>query len=520
MKFTFFARSLLLSVLISRTMQPALCYQLYGLEDKTGKTIVPCQYVLINDVGHGLYLLEKPDASNPVKRTYSGVVVDNLGQEVPVTLPSGYTLTKIYLPDSLEQTAELTTIPAQSILKIHGPEGYGLADTKGRFLLEAKHEDIGEPIRGCFPINNWKKEEKLIFDASTGKCAKVPALWYLPPKTDLIPVQVSGNGLPKYGYIKLTGEMVIKPAFEEAEEFTENGLAKVRIQFTRTPPDLDVDDAFIDKTGKIVSPIYREAFAFNGKCASVCYSRSKPYKWGLVDSKFKYTVKAKYYIIFPALPDIFAAQESESSQLIAIGPDGNVLFRFPPNTGYIERVGDYIRCHIRDKASLSDSSTRKESVLYVDKTGKLADESVIAKPHGLILKIAESNHFTKAVWLDGGHKHFTNRNAEFAFLLKDYNLIKMSKADLTNLLGPAPEDETTKALTYNLYSGPCGNTWSGLKFEFDSDDKLVGWRLRWFGGRGEVDGDLITTNVIVDENYKGTNMGYRAAPLGFKEKPQ
>lgn len=505
---------------MSRTMQPALAYQLFGLEDNAGKTIVPCQYARINDAGHGLYLLEKPDASNPVKRTYSGVVVDNLGKEVPVTLPSGFTLTKVYLPDSLKPAKALATIPAESILQIHGPEGYGLADTKGQVLLEAKQEDIGEPIRCCFPINNWKKEEKLIFDASTGKCVKVPALWYLPPKTDLIPVQVSGNGLPKYGYIKLTGEMVIKPAFEEAEEFTENGLAKVRIQFTRTPPDLDVDDAFIDKTGKIVSPIYREAFAFNGKCASVCYGRSKPYKWGLVDSKFKYTVKAKYYVIFPALPDIFAAQESENSQFVAINSEGNVLFQFPQNTSYIERVGDYVRCHITDKSSEGDKSSSKESVLYLDKMGKLVDESVIAKPHGLKLKITESDHFTKAAWLEGRNPGFIDRNAEFAFLLKDYNLIKMSKADLTNLLGPGLEDESTKALTYNLYSGPCGNTWSGLKFEFDNGDNLVGWRLRWFGGRGEVDGDLITTNVIVDENYKGTNMGYRAAPLGFKEKPQ
>ena len=501
-------------------MQPALAYQLFGLEDKTGKTIVPCQYVLINEVGHGLYLLEKPDASNPVKRTYSGVVVDNLGKEVPVTLPSGFTLTKVYLPDSLKPTEALATIPAESILQIHGPEGYGLADTKGQVLLEAKQEDIGEPIRGCFPINNWKKEEKLIFDASTGKCVKVPALWYLPTKAELIPVQVCGLGSPLYGYIRRTGEIVIKPAFEEAEEFADNGLAKVRIHFTKAPKDLERDDVYIDKKGKIVSSIYRHAFAFNGKCAPVCYGENGVDEWGLVDSKFKYTVKPKYKIIMSALPDIFAAQESESSPFIAIDPDGNVLFRFPPNTSYIERVGDYVRCHIRNNSSQSDNSTEKESVLYVDKTGKIVDESLVAKPQGLILKIAESDHFTKAVWLEGRNPGFIDRKAEFAFLLKDYNLISMSKADLTNLLGPGPEDESTKALTYNLYSGPCGNTWSGLKFEFDNSDKLVGWRLRWYGGRGHVDGDLITTNVIVDENYRGNNMGYRAAPLGFKEKPQ
>lgn len=505
---------------MSQTLQPAFSYQLYGLQDKAGKTIVPCQYVLVNDLGHGLYLLERPDAGNPVKRTYSGIVVDNLGKEVPATLPTGFTLTKIYLPDSLKPTEELATIPAESILQIHGPEGYGLADTKGQVLLEAKQEDIGEPIRGCFPINNWKKEEKLIFDATTGKCVKAQALWFSPTKAEFIPVQVCGLGLPVYGYIKCTGEMVIKPTFEEAEEFAENGLAKVRIHFTKAPADLERDDVYIDKKGKIVSPIYREAFAFNGKCAPVCYGKNKLGNWGLVDSKFKYTVKPKYYIIFPALPDIFAALESENSQYVAIDPDGNTLFQFPPNTGYIERVGDFVRCHIRDKASQSDSSTPKESIQYVDKTGKLVDESVVAKPHGLTLKIAESTHFTKAVWLEGPGPRFIDRNAEFAFLLKDYNLIKMSKGDLTNLLGPGMEDEDTKALTYNLYCGPCGNTWSGLKFEFDNDDKLVGWRLRWFGGRGHVDGDLITTNVIVDENYKGTNMGYRAAPLGFKEKQQ
>jgi hypothetical protein len=96
----------------------------------------------------------------------------------------------------------------------------------------------------------------------------------------------------------------------------------------------------------------------------------------------------------------------------------------------------------------------------------------------------------------------------------------MPKADLVNLLGKEYEDLENQSLNYTLSSTWCHNSWSGIKFEFDPENKVKGWRLRWFGGREDVQSDLITTNVIVDPNYKGKDGASRAAPLGFKAKPQ
>lgn len=65
MRLNLLARTSLVLSLIAQNALPAHAYTLYGLQDKNGATVRPCQYVVARPLGHDLYYLEKPEANNP-----------------------------------------------------------------------------------------------------------------------------------------------------------------------------------------------------------------------------------------------------------------------------------------------------------------------------------------------------------------------------------------------------------------------------------------------------------------------
>src|SRR5215831_1834657 len=82
----------------------------------------------------------------------------------------------------------------------------------------------------------------------------------------LLPVKVSG----KWGYVNSSGQLVVNPQFDEAEEFHE-GRAAICLGNCKSWESNDAHWGYIDASGKVVvAPQYGSAYAFNEGLASVC----------------------------------------------------------------------------------------------------------------------------------------------------------------------------------------------------------------------------------------------------------
>jgi hypothetical protein len=86
----------------------------------------------------------------------------------------------------------------------------------------------------------------------------------------------------KYGFVNRTGKLVISPAFEGAENFSE-GLAKASQNGAW---------GFIDSTGNfVIAPQFRYAWSFSEGLANV----EKDGKWGFIDRTGAFVIKPAFY---------------------------------------------------------------------------------------------------------------------------------------------------------------------------------------------------------------------------------
>ncbi len=170
----------------------------------------------------------------------------------------------------------------------------------------------------------------------------------------LIPIQV--NDL--YGYIDMTGTMVIPPQFTSAFSFKE-GLARVRLpggnkegfadktgtmiippQFVHAENfheglaavmfDLGNHSTFIDRTGKVVAPYFGETWDFSEGFARVTLDwRSE--KYGFIDKTGALVIPAEFGYAYPV--------PSFSEGMALVGGEGN---NFNRKLGYIDTTGKVV----------------------------------------------------------------------------------------------------------------------------------------------------------------------------------
>ncbi len=117
----------------------------------------------------------------------------------------------------------------------------------------------------------------------------------------LLPIQQDG----KWGYINRAGEVVIKPRFDSAEEFSE-GLAFVRyanrekpLKPGETTPELVQGAGFIDESGKVVleleSPMYLGGDSFFGGLTKFWTGQAgKGNLYGYVDKSGTVKIKPQF----------------------------------------------------------------------------------------------------------------------------------------------------------------------------------------------------------------------------------
>ncbi len=208
-------------------------------------------------------------------------------------------------------------------------------------------------------------------------------------------------------------------------------------------------------------------------------------------------------------PTVYFAKRFDSNDYLAITPAGKELFIFPHDSQILPlqavppppvMINGLIRYLFKDGASSSPSYA------YLDLHGKELPDSecfpsvagisfAAVSPGRYIFSMtnADDGHFDPHYWAN----HDTNRIKWFGRLLKDYNLIGMSRAEVLSLLSKniirtsATTSANDEIIGYYLDSG------FSIRIFF-RDGKVFQWGLYQ---RGQ---DLApyTTNVLLKESDK------------------
>lgn len=526
------------TLFIACTGTSATAYNAVGVIDRAGKTIVPCEYHRVEPLANGFFFLERMDKTNPLKFSYDGIIVDGHGQPVSLELPSECTLSRVFPPSSAGDKKSACGLPLETILEIHGPDGFGLCRVDGTIILEPKFNAIGTPIQGCFPVSkgNPFSRTTLLFmlNSKTGERVDAPENARIDDTNHgaPIPFAVLREGRDIWGYMDTSGRVVIDPAFARAGEFASNGLARVSFPKSR-------GDAYIDKNGKVVSPTYKHGGDFLDDVAIAEISREKKNLKGLINKKFEFVLAPDYLQLQRLFEDVYAAQKNKGDRWQAITSSGKFLFSLPKETKQIYPMSDGILCETRNE------SGEDKRFLLIDRSGRVVRSGDLSRPlhfeFGLavvpkkmknspmqwelvdeegnvlqasqpaffsvvsadrILKYVRNDHFVAAAWKDPSPmgEYGLYRVDHFANFLSDFDLIGMPRAQVEQLLGPS-ERAMQGANFYWIGCGMCGNSWTAIEIEFDQS--LVSrWREVWKSSESHHAAPWVTTNMMVDKGQE------------------
>jgi hypothetical protein len=203
----------------------------------------------------------------------------------------------------------------------------------------------------------------------------------------------------KIGYINRSGQVVIAPKFESAEDFRE-GLARVYV---------GAEAGFIDRNGKfVIAPQYTTATAFEGGRALV----SKEGKYSLIDKQGKTVAEIPYRVLGDFHDGLATVQRARSTDA-----NGNTV---PSAYGYINRDGKVVieprfmpaGPFPDDGKGLAVGGLNREWV-YFDKTGNIILRvSMEGKDR------ADAFHDGLLRWKEGFYWGYRNASGEWAIPAK------------------------------------------------------------------------------------------------------
>jgi hypothetical protein len=209
---------------------------------------------------------------------------------------------------------------------------------------------------------------------SSQKSTTSPSTGLLPDSTPiLLPVKVSG----KWGYANGSGQLVITPQFDDAQEFHEGRaeicLGKPCDWFQTTG---EARWGFIDTSGKVViTPQYASETAFSEGLAAVCagdcgVSPTMPHTYGYIDREGKLVIPAQFGVAY---------MFRESLARVCIGKcDWEKDSGYNGKFGFIDHSGRFVINPQYDEADdfkngfaqVTVGKGNDAKIGYIDKTGK------------------------------------------------------------------------------------------------------------------------------------------------------
>lgn len=533
----------LMVLLASASISSAVAAPRYkcSIIDNFGHEIVPCKYSSIQYAGKGLFLLSEVNSSTGWHLPIYSKVVNEDGKEIHVQLPKGSVLETLFVPTegAASSSKALSNLPPGTLLEFRSICGCGLADSKGKILLEPEYRQVIRSKMGLFEAFG-AGQFVLVYDAAIGKRYTDPVKLGLIDFESVVDGQLIANRMlfhnhgPRnalYGYFDGNGEIAINPDFEAASPFEEDGFARV---WTQVSSPENRRCYLIDTSGKRVeSPEFESiSEAHNGLAVVGVRDAAGVVSHGIIDRKFKYLLRPEWHSLNYLCRNMYMAERKSGDPPVAISPDGAELFKFPPDTSSAkESEGLILVFHNRASGSSGIVSLPKNvSVLSLDGrkiysannckvvsfangTAVLAQDSdvvgedeykctVITKtgitaknitawrlePVGRnrLIKFVADNSFSPVVWRGDAN----SRSEEFSKFLRNYDLIGMPRSRVMQLLG-APDFGNC----YRAYRRTCGSVDSWIELKYDHDC-VAAWRTGGSVLRVKTCEPWVTTNVI------------------------
>jgi hypothetical protein len=191
----------------------------------------------------------------------------------------------------------------------------------------------------------------------------------------LLPVKVSG----KWGYVNSSGQLVINPQFDAAEEFHEERAAVCLgkpCSWWESPGDSRW--GYIDTSGKvIVTPQYTSASSFSEGLASVCAGdcsgseTAKAFSRGYLDRDGKLAIPMQFGITSDFKEGLAGVCIGKCTWRKDTGYSGK--FGFIDHSGHfvINPQYDYVDDFKNGFASVKVGTGDDEKTGYIDKTGRV-----------------------------------------------------------------------------------------------------------------------------------------------------
>lgn len=400
--------------------EPAQALKKYGVSDLSGKIIVPCEYREVRCLSPQWFFLGTFDPKNPAKNTYDGKLVDYNGASVPGLVPQGWELSDVYLPEPHSKTWKTTSLPKGTLLKVHGPSGFGLIKPDGEVVLKPNHEFI-MPYDGKFAIYEGKWLNHLkpvsVFDAKNRD-------WRF-EVSDLTEVRSKERHHP-YG-------SKTSPTFSFMERLFDNVFVMKRADeqlFHVARQDGTIlFDLPTGTTSVTIPQNYEDRLL-------VCHLNENRSAKAYADG----TLCKHIYVDFNGKPIL------EVTSLSAGCFAGSVA-----------------------KLAISEIININGKVIGDAKSG-IKDSAwipFVEQPNRLLRCETEKDTFNRYQWRDPspGASPYHNRFDQLKLFVDEFNLIGMHRSQVTYLLG-----------TLVISNGSCGNSSSWMEIEY-KDDLVDRWRI-------------------------------------------
>ena len=511
-------------------------HQCVGVIDTTGRTIIPCQYKEVTYLGNGFMLLQEFDPNDVWNHWTAHLVTDHDGNPIPIRIPEGSMLDGVHFPGNRKR-ADSASLPPDTILRVHTKDGCGLCTLGGEILVAPGPLQILEHGEAIFSFQKADAEGRVSYYFFNGRNRITTRLSFQSGsqvqfgnrfRSGLIPffTYPSDGRSPgrSIGLIDNDGNILMQSPHERLSEFSDD-LTKA-IDFSSGRRTLTL----INRKGETVSAEFDQLTRLENGVAVAKQGN----KFGFVNEKLEFVSRTDYRQMLCLLPDMYAVEEPGSDRFIAIDHAGKVLFKFPPEVIEVEDqlVEDpqdgMILCKLKQQrvdvlekdlplfGFVSPSGklvcrVNAESVLpYCDgyglvfgsKNGSLldkkgswvlpAEKDVQLTPLGpdRLAEYTKDEGFSPIDWKDKAKGDHGSRIDQFRTFLREYNLIGMSRKELTDLLGAGSLDGPFTE--YSFLGSHCAEGNQGMEIQFEAD-KVARWRFVYFMRTGP----WVTTNVVL-----------------------